>query len=164
VRPQRVGNRADGILVLLEVLARAGQRGGEGQVVLVVTGALDRAGQDSRGDQSLLQPDQHLRGRADQAVDCENPGGVVALGQARQQPAHVDRAIGLDAQVPCEHHFVQRTVGDPLDRLTDGAGPLGRGESAVGEGNAVGLPGRLLRDGLDRARQRRVRADSGHPP
>ncbi len=90
VRCQRVGDRADGVLVLLEVLRRAGQGGGQRQVAGVVPGTSDGAGQHARGDQPALAADQHLRRRAEQPVDVERPAHRVARGQPAQRPAHVD--------------------------------------------------------------------------
>ena len=90
VRSERLGDRADGVLVLLEVLRRARQRRGEGEVALVVAGAPDRAGEHPRGDQAALAADQQLGGRAEQPVDVEGPAGRVARRQPLQRPPDVD--------------------------------------------------------------------------
>ena len=83
VRVERVGDRADGVLVLLEVLRRPGQGGGQRQVALVVAGAPDGAGQHPRGDQAALAADQHLGGGAEQAVDVEGPAHRVVSASRR---------------------------------------------------------------------------------
>src|SRR5690625_7972487 len=68
-----------------------GQRGGPRQVGLVVTGALDGAGQHPGGDQPALAAYQQLRGRPHQRVDGEGPAGGVVTCEVLQQAAHVDR-------------------------------------------------------------------------
>ena len=73
VRLEGVGDRAHGVLVLLEVLRRAGQRGGEAEVLGVVAGAADRAGEHPRGDEALVAADEQLRGGAEQARRPRRP-------------------------------------------------------------------------------------------
>ena len=88
-----VGDRAHGVLVLLEVLAGARERRGEGQVVGVVAGAPDGAGEHAGGDQALLAADQQLGRRADQAVDGERP----ACGRSAR-PAAAAASAGRSAR------------------------------------------------------------------
>ena len=92
VRLQRVGDRADRELVLLQVLARPGQRRGQRQVVRVVAGTADGPGQHAGRDQALLPPDQQLRGGADQPVDGERPAVRV-----RRRPAGATASAGRSA-------------------------------------------------------------------
>ena len=94
VRRERVGDRANRILVLLEVLAGPSERGREGEVAGVVAGAPDGAGQDPREDQALVAADQQLRRRADQAGDRERPRALVPVGELVEHPSRVDPPRG----------------------------------------------------------------------
>ena len=94
VRLERVGDRADGVLVLLEVLRRPRQRGGQREVALVVAGTPDGAGQHARGDQAALAADQHLRGRAEHPVDVEGPAHRVV---AARRPSGQRTSMGASA-------------------------------------------------------------------
>src|SRR3546814_19535911 len=69
VRLECLGDRAYGVLVLLKVIRRPGQGGGQGQVPLVVTGATNGAGQHPRGYQTTLATHPQLGGRPDQAIN-----------------------------------------------------------------------------------------------
>ena len=133
VRVERVGDRADGVLVLLEVLRRPGQRRGEREVALVVAGAPDGAGQHAGGDQAALAADQQLGRRAEQAVDVERPAHRVVVGQPAQRPADVDRLVGGGDQVAGQHDLLQVAGADPGDGVGDDAHPLLAVERAVGE-------------------------------
>ena len=106
VRRQRVGDRADGELVLLEVLRRAGQGGGQREVVGVVAGTADGAGQDAARHQAALAADEHLRGGAEQAVDVERPARRVARrpagrAGARTSSGSSSSATGRGRARPC---------------------------------------------------------------
>jgi hypothetical protein len=62
VRPERLRHRPHRVLVLLQVLAGAGQSRGESEVAGVVAAAADRAGEHARGDEALLAAHEHLGG------------------------------------------------------------------------------------------------------
>ena len=164
VRGEGVGDRAHGVLVLLQVLGRAGQRRGQGQVVGVVAGTADRAGQHARGDQALLPPDEQLGGGADEAVDGEDPRVVVALGEPLQHRPGVDRRLRVHDEVAGQDHLVEVAGGDPRHGGRDGTGPVGAGEGAVGEGDVGRGRGRTLRRRHDGGRQLTADGDRGQPP
>ena len=98
--------RADGVLVLLEVLARARQGGGQGQVVGVVPGAPDGPGQHPGGDQPDLgtaraSPGWRPRGRRQRTSTS---------GYAPRAAAAPPRSTGCSApghQVAGEHDLVR---------------------------------------------------------
>jgi hypothetical protein len=165
VRRERVRDRADGVLVLLEVLAGARERPGEREVAGVVAAAPDRPGEHARGDHPLLAPDQQLGRGTDQAVDAERPAARVAAGQPLQQPARVDLGLGAGVQVAGQHDLLDVALADALDRVGDGRRPGPRGVRAVAVRHG---PGRRRRGaGLEGARQRRddgADADGGQPP
>ena len=162
VRLERVGDRADGVLVLLEVLARAGERGGQGEVALVGAGTPDGAGQHARGDQAALAADQHLRASR---RTCRRRGRSSTSGSSSasraQRPAHVDRCGGGRDQVAGEHDLLEVARLDPADGLGHDGHPVLAVEGAVGEDHALG--------GARRARRAVVRrpviggADQGQP-
>ena len=143
VRLERVGDRADGVLVLLEVLRAARQGRGERQVAIVVAGAPDGAGQHARGDQAALAAHQQLGGRAEQAVDVERPAHRVRRRQPPQRPPDVDRLVGGGHQVAGEDDLLQVAGVDPRDGVGDDRHPLLAVERPVGE--AARRPGRPAR-------------------
>src|SRR5690606_24814334 len=102
VRRQGGGDGADGVLVLLEVLRRPRQGGGQGEVALVVAGTPDGPGEHAGGDQAALAAHQHLRGGAEHAADVEGPAHRVLLRQPLQRPADVDIGGGGGQQVAGE--------------------------------------------------------------
>ena len=126
VRVEGVGDRAHGVLVLLEVLRRVGQRRGQGHVAVVVTGPPDRAGQDAGRDQTALAAHQHLGRGAEHAVDVEGPAGRVVLGQPAQRPPDVDGLLGGGDEVAREHDLLEVAGLDARDGLGDDAHPLAR--------------------------------------
>ena len=142
VRLQRVGDRAHGVLVLLEVLRRARERGGERQVAVVVARTSDRAGQHARGHQAALAAHQHLGGGAEDAVDVEGPAHLVVLGEAVQRPAHVEGYVGGGDEVAGQDHLLEVARPDAADCLRDDRHPLLAVERAVGEDEAHGRVGR----------------------
>ncbi len=133
VRRQGVGDRADGVLVLLEVLRGPRQRGGQGEVVLVVAGTPDRAGQHPGGDQAALASHQQLRRRTEEPVDVEGPAHVVLAAEPAQRPADVDRFVGRGDQVAGQHHLLQLARVDAEDRLPDDRPPSRRRDIAPSE-------------------------------
>ena len=165
VRRQRVGDGAHRVLVLLEVLARACQRGRQGEVVGVVAGAPDRAGQHAGGDQPALEADEHLRGGAEQAVDAERPAARVALGQARAA-ASAGRSAS-SARPRRSRASTTFSSSPPAIRATASADdelPVGAAAGAVGERDRVGR-----RSGVPPCRtaaggQGTADADRRHPP
>ena len=100
VRRQRVGDRAHGVLVLLQVLGRAGQRRGEREVVGVVAGTPDRAGQHAGGDQALLAagraaPASRRRARRRRTPRCcrsARPAAAAASARRSARPASTTRS------------------------------------------------------------------------
>ena len=156
VRLEGVGDRADGVLVLLEVLRRPGQGGGQGEVALVVAGTPDGAGQHPRGDQAALAAHQHLGGRAEHAVDVEGPAHRVGLGEPAQRPADVDRLVGGGDQVAGQHDLLEVAAADPGDGVGDDRHPLLAVEGAVGEAHAD-RRGRARSAGSSDGRRRRRR-------
>ena len=155
VRRQRLGDRADGVLVLLEVLRRPRQLAGQRGIALVVTGTPDRAGQHPRGDQAALASYEQLGRGAEEPVDVEGPAHLVVVGQLAQRPAHVDVGVGRGHQVAGEHDLLQLAGADPADRVGDDGLPGGAAHRAVGEGDVarrgrarlrleVGQPGQLV--------------------
>ncbi len=133
LRLEGVGDRAHGVLVLLEVLRRAGQGRGERQVALVVAGAADGAGEHAGGDQAALAPHQQSRGSPEDAVDVEGPAHLVLLGEAAQRPAHVDGLVGGGDEVAREHDLLQVALADAAHGLGDDRHPLLAVARAVGE-------------------------------
>ena len=133
VRRKGVGHRAHGVLVLLEVLAGARQRRGEGEVVGVVTGAPDGAGEHARRDEPALEPHEHLRRGAEEAVDVERPAAGVVDGQAGQGSADVERLVERGHEVAGQDDLVDAAVGDASDRLGDDVLPRAGVDRAVGE-------------------------------
>ena len=150
VRLERVGDRAHGVLVLLEVLRRAGEGRGQREVALVVARTTDGAGQHPRGHQAALAAHQHLGGGAEEAVDVEGPAHLVLVGEAVQRPPDVERLVGGGDEVAGQHDLLQVAGRDPADRLGDDRHPLLAVAGPVGEGR--GPPG---------ARGRRSRAERG---
>ena len=171
VRLQRLGDRADGVLVLLEVLGRPGQRGGQRQVALVVAGAADGTGQHPRGDQAALAAHQHLGRRAEHAVDVERPAHRVRRGQALQRPADVDvgssavatrsRASTTFSRSPAPMRATASATTDihcsllraPSAKLTMGRGRHGGGAERVGDLADGGQPGPVAPTADDDPRQ-----------
>ena len=143
-----VGDRADGVLVLLEVLARAGERPGQCQVARVVAAAPDGPGQDPGRHHPLLAPHQQLRRRADQAVDVERPAARVALRQPAAAASAGRCPVGAGVQVTGQDDLLDVALADPRDRVGDGGGP------AAGRACAVGV--------RHRARRRRRLSAGGH--
>ena len=137
VRRERLGDRADGVLVLLEVLGGPGQLPGERQVVLVVAGTPDRAGQHPGGDQAAFAAYEHLRGGAEEPVDVEGPAHLVVLGQPAQRPPHVDVGVGGGDEVASEHDLLQLAGADPRHCVGDDRLPGGAAHRAVGEGDVA---------------------------
>ena len=122
-----VGDRADGVLVLLEVLRRPGQRGGEGEVALVVAGTPDGAGQHPRGDQAALAADQHLRRRAEHAVDVEGPAHRVAARPAgAAASARRSAASAVATRSRASTTFSRSPASIRRDRVGDHAHPAAR--------------------------------------
>ena len=161
VRRQRVGDRAHGVLVLLEVLRRAGQRGGQRQVVGVVAGAADGAGQHPGGDQAALAAHQQLRGGAEQAVDVEGPAGAGSSSASRRSGHRTSiasarrRRPGRGPARPSRGR--RRRCGGPPRRPP--GSHVGAAQGAVGEGHVARRLGRRRRvelgRGADRADRRR---------
>ena len=141
VRLEGVGDRAHGVLVLLEVLRRAGEGGGQREVALVVARTPDRAGQHAGGHQAALAAHEHLGGGTEQAVHVEGPAHLVLLGEPVQRPADVERLVGGRDEVAGEHDLLQVAGGDPADRLGHDRHPLLAVAGAVGEDEADGRLG-----------------------
>ncbi len=162
VQGERVDDRAHAVPVLLDVLDRAGERGAATTVLVRVAGAAQGAGEHARGGDAVHEAQQHLRRRAEQAVDGEDPAaGVVAL-EPLQRPAQVDRAVRACLQVSGQHDLVDRSRGDPGDCLSDGGHPLGTGDPPVGVDDRRGRPGgSALGKG---GRREAGDADRGPPP
>src|SRR5699024_10071437 len=132
-RAQRLGDRGDRVLVLLEVLAGAGKRCGQGEVMLVVAGTADSAGEYPGGDQAALAAYEHLWRRAEQPVDVERPAQRVSLDQTGQWSAYVEGAGELGDQVAGEDDLVEVAGADAADGLGDDVLPPCAGDRAVGE-------------------------------
>ncbi|MPM94968.1 hypothetical protein SDC9_142117 [bioreactor metagenome] len=167
--------------MLTEVLLRLGQHfgdrpGGEGVLHLPVAGLAhgpplrahrptpDGAGEHPRGDQPLVDPDQHLGGRADHVVDPEGPAAWISRPEPPDQPPRVDPALGGGDDIPGQHDLLQPSTGDPADGGADRRLPIRAGHRSVRPGHRPGTdrgggPGRQRR-----LRQRLIdRADPGHP-
>ena len=91
VRGERVGDRADGVRVLLRGPCASGPARRRRPRRVPVRPAAQRPGEDAAGGDAVLEADEQLGGRAEQAVDAEGPAAGVALGQPLQRPAHVQR-------------------------------------------------------------------------
>ena len=106
VRRQRVGDRAHGVLVLLQVLGRAGERRGEREVVRVVAGTADRAGQHAGGDQPLLAAARaarasRRRGRRPRTPRCRRSARPAAAAATGGRSARPRRRRGRAPGRPC---------------------------------------------------------------
>ena len=121
---ERGGHGGDGVLVLLQVLARPGERVGAGEVGAAVAGALDGAGEHPGGRQARLEADEHLRRRADEAVDEVGPAPRVGLAQPGDQPARVEVRVRDGDQVAGQHDLVEQAAADVADRPRDRGPPL----------------------------------------
>ena len=125
---------------------------------VVVAGTPDGAGQHARGHQSALAADEHLRRRAEQAVDVERPAGRVVLGEPAQRPADVEGLVGGGDEVAGQHDLLEVAGADPGDGVGDHAHPLLAVEGAVGEHQALGRERRLG----ERHRRGRVEGAARH--
>lgn len=65
----------------MEVFGGVGEGAGEVGVGGGVAGAADGPGQDAAGGGVVVQADEHFRCGADEAVDGEDPGVGVAVGE-----------------------------------------------------------------------------------
>ena len=145
--PRARGDRRDRVLVLLEVLARARQRVGAGEVGAAVAGPLDRPGQHPRRGQARLEADQHLGRRADQTVDEIGPAARVGVAQPADEPAGVQVGVGHGHQVTRQHDLVEQPGADVAHGPRDRGAPLLRRQRAALEAHPAGRPGHGTRDG-----------------
>ena len=148
-------------------LLRAGQRRGQGQVVGVVAGAPDRAGQHPGGDQALLAADQQLRGGADagrrrrrSSVPRSARPAAAAASAGRSAPRRVPR------EVAGQHDLVERRRRRSAPtRLGDGAAPSRRRRARRRRRRRrPGRAGACCGAGTAAAGSCAPTADRGHPP
>ncbi len=145
-RGERLRDRPDGVLVLLQVLRRPGElRGPQERLVVGQAAATDRAREHAGRHESLLAADEQLGGRADQPVDRERPARLVGRREAGEQPARVHGLARVGDDVAREHHLLQRARADALDALRDDGGPVVGAERAVVPGHLAGRAHGLAR-------------------
>jgi hypothetical protein len=147
--------------VFLEILAGLCQRRGERQIADPVPGSPNGAGQDPRCRQTRLAADQHLRRRADEAVDGVRPAPCVSRGQCRSQPSRIDLVVGESEQIAGQHDLVQRAQVDPTNGFRDRRLPFRTRQSSISEGD-VSRRNRLLSRRQNQISVR-IRTDAGQP-
>ena len=128
VRGERVGHRAHGVLVLLEVLARPGEAGGEGEVVRVVAGTPDRAGEHPRGDQARSRRRTSISGVAPTSPSTLNvqQAGVAARPAGRAATRRSTGAQPRRRRSRARTTFSSSPAADPAYGLGDGDRPTPR--------------------------------------
>ena len=170
-RRQRRHHRLDQQAVLLGLLDRPEQAGGEGVVLLGAGAAAHGPGHRARGDLVAPTADQQLGAGAHEPAGGVGEARRVAVAQPVEHRPAVERRTGLDGEPPGEHDLadVAGVDGgeDPADGLRPhrpagilphsdvGARPRGRG--AVGAGHdGTPRPGRRGRGAVP-ARNPRLR-------
>ena len=149
-----LGDGAHGVLVLLEVLRRAGQRGGEREVLGVVAGAADRAGEHARGDEALVAAHEQLGRGADEAGRPRRPR--CSRSARRAGAAASGGRSGADA-VATRSRASTTLSTSPAPMRCDGLGDRVR---VVGGGHLRRRRRRRRAAARDRLRQRASRAAS----
>ena len=157
VRREGVGDRAHGVLVLLEVLARAGQRrrpargrGSSSPVRRIVPASTREVTRpfSRRTSISGVAPTRPS------TANVQQPR--VRLGEpAAAASATSIGSLGVRLEVAGQDDLVEVAGVDPADGLGDGALPVGAGAGAVGEGHAGRAPRGRLRSREHAARAAR---------
>src|SRR5665811_73445 len=130
---KRICNGADRILVLFAILAGACERSGKREVMLVVARAADRAREDPGEDKAALEPYEHFRGCAEEAVDVERPAVGIFGGELGQRPPYVEGFCEVCIDIAGQNNLVEFAGLDMSDTLRDDRLPGGAVDRTVAE-------------------------------